>query len=271
MTEWGARRKEGTSVLCGQAVRMPLPDLDAERTLHENMERIAAAGERKADLLADPDVPLTDAYEYELDEMSTSFEHRLQQIAGDGYNDVANAYLQGERDDWVGALATYYRECYYRLQERFTVDDQIWFLVVLQYPDSFTVNLGFAEGEVASEAVRYESPRHDDTDLDDRHRDRYHAECQYSQRQAADYLREQVACIREAFPDPETTTREERTGGGFVHVNGRHGPVFSEYLGSVTPALDRFDDPASEPGLVPEGPTAEQAKEELLVDAEFVV
>jgi hypothetical protein len=133
-----------------------------------------------------------------------------------------------------------------------------------------TVNLGFADGSVASKGVRYESVRHDHTDLADRHRERYFAECQYSQREAADYLCEQVDCITQPFPDPDTTPREERTTGGFVHVTGRHGPVFSEYLGSATPDLDRFDDTPTEPDLVPEGSTTKRAKDELLVDAEFV-
>jgi hypothetical protein len=270
MTEWGARREEGAQALLERAVRIPCLDLEGEQSFHENIERITTAIEGKADLLADPDVPVTDAYEHELDEASANFEHRLQQLAGESYDDVANAYLEGERDDWVGALATYYRECYYRLQERYTVHDQIFFLLVLRYPDCVTVNIGFAEGSVGDQGVRYESVRHDHTDLDDRHRERYYAECQYSQREAAEYLRDQLDCVTEAFPDPDTTPREERTTGGFVHVTGRNGSVFSEYLGSTTPDLDRFDDPPNKPGLVPEGPTAKQAKDELLDDAEFV-
>jgi hypothetical protein len=49
-------------------------------------------------------------YEDELDEMRQSFEYRLQQVAGEDYYDVATAYLDGERDDWIGTLAAYYRE-----------------------------------------------------------------------------------------------------------------------------------------------------------------
>ncbi|RLM59619.1 hypothetical protein DVK02_02455 [Halobellus sp. Atlit-31R] len=268
MNEWRQRSERGTNVLYRQAVRLPLPDVDAERVLHENMMRIADAGVHKSDLLADPDVPLTEAYEYELGQMRQSFQHRLQQVAGADYNDVATAYIRGERDDWVGALATYYRECYYRLQERYTNDDQIFFLLILRYPDCFTVNLGFADGDVSDDAVRYESATH--TDIDEEYRDRYFAECQYAQREAAAYIREQVDCIRDAFPDPETTPFEDRRYGGFVHLTGRRGEVFSELLEPVRPDPDRFEDCPPTPGLVPEGPEATRTKREYLPDAELV-
>jgi hypothetical protein len=101
MKEWGTRREEGAQALLGRAVRIPLLDLEAEQRFHETVERIRTAIEGKADLLADPDVPVTDAYEHELEEASANFEHRLQQLAGESYDDVANAYLAGERDDWV--------------------------------------------------------------------------------------------------------------------------------------------------------------------------
>jgi hypothetical protein len=131
MTDWRERMESGSEILRRQAVRIPLTDVETERSVHENMMRIAAAGERKSKLLDDPDVPLTEVYEDELDEMRQSFEHRLQQVAGENYYDVATAYLDGERDDWIGALAAYYLECYYRLQERYTVDEQIFFLLIL--------------------------------------------------------------------------------------------------------------------------------------------
>ncbi|WP_424019377.1 hypothetical protein ACOZ4N_07875 [Halorientalis pallida] len=271
MDDWRQRLGRGTDILARQAVRVPLPDDAAERTLHENMHRIADAGDRKAELLADPDVPLTDAYEYELDEMSQGFKHRLQQIVGEEYHAVADEYLRGERDDWIGALAVYYQECYCRLQERFTVDDDICVLTVLRYPDSFTVNFSFFDGEVAGDAIRYESPKHDESDLDSRYRDRYHAECQYSQRRAAEYIRERTDLIRVAFPDPAASRAEDRQYGGFVHITGRDGPVFSEVLESVTPDPDRFDEPATTPGLVPEGPEVERIRNEYLDDAELIV
>lgn len=50
-----------TRVLYRQAVRTPLPNEDAERLFHENMMNIADAQERKADMLADPDISLLEA------------------------------------------------------------------------------------------------------------------------------------------------------------------------------------------------------------------
>lgn len=265
------RMESGREILRQRAVRIPLPDVEAERALHENMARIADAGERKSDLLDDPDVPLTEVYEDELAEMRRSFEYRLQQVAGDDYYDVATAYIEGERDDWVGALAAYYLECYYRLQERYTVDEQIFFLLILRYPDCFTVNLSFLSGDVGPAAVRYESHKHVEADLDESAKEQYYADCQYSQHEAAEYLRKNVDRIREAFPDPDTTPFERRRYGGFVHITGRRGPVFAEILDSVSPDPARFDERASAPGLVPEGPEARRTKREFLVDAEVVV
>lgn len=271
MEDWQNRIAPGSELLRHQAVRIPLPDVEAEQTLHENMMRIAAAGERKSKLLDDPDVPLTEVYEDELDEMRQSFKHRLQQVAGEDYYDVATAYLNGERDDWIGALAAYYLECYYRLQERYTVDEEIFFLVILRYPDCFTVNLSFLSGEIGSEAVRYESSKHVEADLNDQNQGHYYGDCQYSQHTASEYLRENVACIRDAFPDPETTLFEQRQYGGFVHITGRRGPVFAEILDSLSPNPDRFDNKASTPRLVPEGPEARQARQNLVKDAKVVI
>jgi len=268
---WDERVDAGTDMLRRQAVRIPLPDAEAERDLHENMARVADAGERKSRLLDDPDVPLTAVYEEELDEMRRSFEHRLRRVAGEEYYDVATAYLDGERDDWIGALAAYYLECYYRLQERYTVDEQIFFLLILRYPDCFTVNLSFLSGEVGADAVRYESPRFADVDLTDRAREQYHADSQYSQHEAAEYVRARVDRIREAFPDPDATPFEERRYGGFVHITGRRGPTFAELLDAWEPSPDRFDEPAATPGIVPEGPEAERAKRTLLTDAEVLI
>lgn len=271
MNEWRERMNSGSETLRHQAVRIPLPDVEAERGLHENMMRIAAAGDRKSELLDDPDVPLTEVYEDELDEMRQSFEHRLQQVAGEDYYDVALAYIDGERDDWVGALAAYYLECYFRLQERYTVEEQIFFLVILRYPESFTVNLSFLSGDIGSAAVQYESSKHVEADLDDDHREQYYGDCQYSQHTAAEYLRESVDCIRDAFPDPDTTPSEQRRYGGFVHITGRDGPTFAEVLTSLSPNPDRFDDETPTPGLVSEGLEARRAKREYLIDAEVVV
>ena len=271
MTNWSDRLESGSEILRQQAVRIPLPDVEAERAFHQNMMRIAAAGDRKSKLLDDPDVPLTEVYEDELDEMRQSFEHRLQRIAGENYYDIATAYLDGERDDWVGALAAYYLECYYRLQERYTVDEQIFFLVILRYPECFTVNLSFLTGEFSSDAVRYESATHVEADLDEHERETLHADCQYSQHRAAAYLREHVDCIRDAVPDPDTTPVEQRQYGGFVHVTGRRGSTFKEILETLSPDPDRFDETPTTPGLVGEGPEAKRAKQELLADTEVLL
>jgi hypothetical protein len=235
------------------------------------MMRIADAGDRKSELLDDPDVPLTEVYEDELDEMRQSFEHRLQQVAGENYYEVATAYLDGQRDDWIGALATYYLECYYRLQERYTVDEEVFFLLILRYPECFTVNLSFLTGEINSDAVRYESSTHVEDDLDEDEQKQLHGDCQYSQHKAAEYLRRTVDCIREAVPDPDTTPFEQRKYGGFVHITGRQGPTFAEILDSVSPDPNRFDDNVSVPGLVSEGPEAKRAKREFLTDAKVVI
>ena len=271
MKEYHERLKSGTEVLREQAVRIPLPDAEAERSCHENMMRIAAAGERKIELLADPDVPVTEVYEDELNDMRRSFEHRLQQVAGEDYYDVVTAYLDGERDDWVGALAAYYLECYYRLQERYTVDEQIFVLLILRYPRCLTVNLTFLNGDVSSDAVRYESAKHGAADLNDHDLEQYYGDCQYSQHDAAEYLRENIDCIRDAFPDPDTTPFEQRRYGGFVHVTGRNGPTFRELLDSFSPDRDRFDDEAPTPGLVSAGPEFRRAKREFFTDAEIAI
>lgn len=271
MNDWSDRLESDSEILRQQAVRIPLSDVEAERSFHQNMMRIAAAGDRKAKLLDDPDVPLTEVYQDELDEMRQSFEHRLQQVAGEDYYAVATAHLDGERDDWIGALAAYYLECYYRLQERYTVDEQIFFLLILRYPECFTVNLSFLTGEFSSDAVRYESSRHVDADLTEHNREQLHADCQYSQHKAAEYLREHVDCIREAVPDPDTTPFEQRQYGGFVHITGRRGSTFREILESFGPDPDRFDEQPSTPGLVPEGPEADQAKQKFLTDSQVLI
>ncbi|WP_241658519.1 hypothetical protein [Halorubrum sp. BOL3-1] len=271
MNDWSERLESGSEILRQQAVRIPLPDVEAERSFHQNMMRIAAAGDRKSKLLDDPDLPLTEAYEDELDEMRQSFEHRLQQVAGENYHDIATAYLDGKRDDWIGALAAYYLECYYRLQERYTVDEQIFFLIILRYPECFTVNLSFLTGDFSSDAVVYESSKHVEADLNEDEREQLHADCQYSQHKAADYLRENVDCIREAVPDPDTTSFEQRQYGGFVHITGRRGSTFNEILEFLSPDPDRFDEKLSTPDLVPEGPEAKRAKQKFLTDAEVLI
>ena len=265
MTE---RRRVETAVnaLDGRAVRIPLSDTDAERAFHEQMTRVVEIALAKSDLLADPDVPLVEAYEHELERVRRQFIHRLRRLTGQHYDAVADAYVRGERDDWIGALAVYYRECYCRLQERYTVNDQTVCSVVVRYPDSVTINLSFAAGALSPEAVRYESSTLGETELEPRHREQYHSDCQRSQREAAEYIREHSRHVQEAFPDPETVTSDDDGYGGYVHLTGRRGAVFTEHLGPVDPDPRRFDEPPPEPELVPEGPEAKRVRRELLED-----
>ena len=81
----------GARVLHRRAVRTPLPDEEAERVFHENMMAVADGRERKAELLADPDVSLLEAYETEFERVSESFERRLRHVAGDDYEEAAMA------------------------------------------------------------------------------------------------------------------------------------------------------------------------------------
>lgn len=156
-----------TRVLYRQAVRTPLPDEDAERLFHENMMNIADAQERKADMLADPDIPLLEAYETQLEGIAKSYKRRCHHIAGDDYEEIAMAYNRGERDDRVGALTAYYFEGLWRMQQRITVTDMLFFPIILRYPDCFTVNIRFASGHTTTESVLYESPEHSTEELDD--------------------------------------------------------------------------------------------------------
>lgn len=260
-----------TDLLHQQAVRIPLPDVDAERALHKCMRDIADAGEQKSELLNNPDIPLTAVYAHELDQVRRSVEHHLVQLTGEDYYDAATEYISGNRDDWVGKLAAYYLEGYYRLQEHYTVGEQISLLVVLRYPDCFTINISFLTGEIGSDAVRYESAAHSDTNLSAHIKEQYYADSQYSQHKAAKYLRTRLNHIRDAFPDPCSTPYEQRQLGGFVHLSGRAGATFAEDLKSISPNPRRFDDVPPTPGLVPEGPEAKQAKQRLLINAETVI
>ena len=73
------------SVLYQKAVRTPLPNEDAERVFYDNMMTVADGRERRAEMLADTDVPLLAAYEAEQERIVASFERRLRQLAGDDY------------------------------------------------------------------------------------------------------------------------------------------------------------------------------------------
>ncbi|WP_440765458.1 hypothetical protein [Natronorubrum sp. DTA7] len=259
-----------TRLLHQRAVRIPLPDVDAERVFHENVMTIAAAKERKADLLADPDVPLLAAYEAELDHAAESFERRLRRIAGDDYEEVAMAYYRGERDDRIAEIVAYYFEGVWRVQQRTTVTDMVYAPLLVRYPECFTLNIRFASGHTTPKSIHYESPEHASEELADEYVETYHEESQYSQRQAADYVREAAAIIREEFPDPDETSFEKRKYGGIVSAEGRRGSVFSTAVERVEPDPDRFSEPATEPTLVEAGLEARRTERALGLDDEIV-
>ncbi|RDI72500.1 hypothetical protein [Halopelagius longus] len=267
----GERFNGDARVLHRRAVRTPLPDEDAERLFHENMMRVADAQERKAEMLADPDIPLLTAYEEELDRLAESFRHRLRRTAGDDYREVAMAYNRGERDDRVGAVASYYFEALWRMQQRTTVTDALFFPIILRYPDSFTINIRFASGYTTTESVHYESPEHLSERLEDEYAETYHEESNFTQRQAAEYLREISRITREEFPHPDESSFEERKYGGIVSAGGRKGTVFTSMLKRVEPDPDRFSEPVEMPTLVEEGAEARRTERELLRDGEVLL
>lgn len=271
MSEQRVRFNGDTKVLFRNAVRTPLPDEDAERLFHENMMNVADAQERKAEMLADPDVPLLEAYERQLEGIAASYKRRCRQIAGDDYEEVALAYQRGERNDRVGALTAYYFEGLWRMQQRITVTDMLFFPIILRYPDSFTVNIRFASGYTTTESVLYESPEHSEEELDDEYVETYYNESLYSQKKAAEYIRDTAQIIRDEFPNPDDVPFEERKYGGIVSGGGRKGSVFSSMLERVEPDPDRFSEPVSEPMLVDEGPEAARTERELLPDGTIVI
>lgn len=260
----------GKGVLYRRAVRTPLPDVEAERAFHRNMMDVAEGMERKAEMLADPEVPLLAAYERELERIAAAYERRVRHITGGDYEAVVHAYQKGERTDRVAELAAYYYEGIWRMQRRITVSDMLFCPVILRYPDSFTVNIRFASGFATPTSVRYESPEHCTEDLDEASAETYCEESSYSQRQAATYIRERADVIREEFPDPDETAFEERKFGGIVSGGGRKGSTFSSMLERVDPDPDRFSEPAERPALVPEGTEARRTEDELLLDGEVI-
>lgn len=260
-----------TRVLQQYAVRTPLPDEDAERMFYENMQRVADARERRAEMLLDPNVSLLDAYETELDRIAGTFERRLRHFAGDDFRSVAMAYNRGERDDRIGALTAYYFEALWRIQQRTTVTDMLFFPIILRYPDCFTMNVRFASGHTTTESVLFESPEHMSEELDHEHAETYYAESYYTQKQAAEYIRETAQIIREEFPNPEETSFEERKYGGIVSAGGRKGSVFSAMLKRVEPDRDRFSAGVDGPCLVKEGEEARRTERELLLDGEVLI
>jgi len=265
------RTDGGTNVLYGRAVRTPLPDRRAERLFHENMTAVADGRERKAELLADPSVSVAKAYETEFERVAETFERRLRRIAGDDYEAVARAYLRGEREDREGALAAYYIEGLWRIQQRSTVSEMLFFPLILRYPDSFTVNLRFAGEHTTPESLPFESPQHADVDSDGPHTQQYFDESSYEQERAAEYLRETAGIIREQFPHPDDVPFSERKHGGVVSAGGRYESVFTEMLAPVAPDPDRFSEPVSESTLVPAGSEAERTRRKYLPSAKVLI
>ncbi|MFB6077603.1 MAG: hypothetical protein ABEJ80_01320 [Halarchaeum sp.] len=263
---WAAER--GTEAFAHRAVRTPLPDVAAERIFYEHMAAVADARELKADLLADPDVPPVAAYENEFERIAETFEDRLREVGGEDYRSVAAAYARGERDDRTARLVAYYTESLWCLQERNTIADVIYCPLILRYPDSFTVNVRFAVGSV-HQGVRFESPEHAET-LDDDYRERYYAESSYSQREAAEYIRETAQILREQFPDPDETSFDQRAYGGIAAAAGRDGATFTDVLRAVDPDPARFDVAPDAPAIVPAGPEADRVAETLLSNARVV-
>ncbi|KAB1196497.1 MULTISPECIES: hypothetical protein [Haloferax] len=259
------------SVLYQTAVRTPLPTPDDERVFHENMMNVADAREQRAEMLADPDVPLLAAYEAEQERLAESFERRLRHLTGDDYTEVAMAYHDGERDDRIGALTSYYLEALWRIQQRTTISEMLFFPLILRYPDSFTVNVRFASGYTTTESVWYESPEHMSEELEADHADTYYSESLYSQKQAAAYVRQTAQIIREEFPAPDEMSFEEHKFGGIVSAGGRKGPVFTSMLERVEPDPGRFDEPVEKPTLVEAGLEAVQTEQELLPESEVVL
>lgn len=257
-------------VLHQRAVRIPLPDEDAERTFHENAMILAEAEEKRASLLADPDVPLSTAFEASFEHATQIIERQLQGIAGEDYEDAAMAYYRDERDDRIAEIAAYFVEGLWRIQQCATVAEMLYVPLILRYPNSFTVNVRFADDYTTPKSIHYESPEHADEELADEYAETYYEESQYSQRQAAAYVRDAAAMIREEFPDPDETSFEERKYGGIVSAGGRRGSVFSTVAKRVDPDPDRFSEPATEPTLVEAGAEARRTERDLRLEGEII-
>jgi hypothetical protein len=211
------------------------------------------------------------AYDAELNRLSKTFERRLERLAGPDYREVAMAYQRGERDDRIGRLTSYYLEALWRIQQRTTVVDMLFFPIILRYPDSFTVNVRFASGYTTTESVRYESPEHSSEELAHDHLQTYHDESAYSQKQAAEYVRETAQIIREEFPDPDQAPFEERKYGGIVSAGGRRGSSFSTMLERVDPDPNRFTETVDAPTLVEEGEEARRTEREFLLEGQVLL
>ncbi|ELZ99528.1 hypothetical protein C439_13279 [Haloferax mediterranei ATCC 33500] len=240
--------------------------------VHEDMMNVADAREQTAEMLADPDIPLVEAYEKETERAAETYRRRCRHIAGDDYEEIAMAYSRGERNDRVGAITAYFFEGLWRMQQRISVTDMMFFPIILRYPDCLTVNIRFtSSGYTTSESVLYESPEHSPEDLEGEYGERYYNESLYSQKEAAKQIKATSQIIREEFPSPDESTFEERKYGGIVTAGGKKGSVFSSMLQRVEPDPNRFSEPATEPMLVDEGNEAKRTERELLPDGVIVL
>lgn len=255
-----------THILHGRAIRIPLPSEEAERQFHLNMEIVAVAQERKAELLADPNASILDAFEEQLEGIARSYENSLIQNIGEEYDGVARAYVRGERNDGIAGMAAYLQEALWRLEQLYTVTEGTFFPVILRYPHCCTVNIRFTNGYVTERSIRYESPEHSFEDLDEEYAETYHGESLWSQKQAARHIEATAQIIREEFPDPSEVDFEERKTGGIVSAVGRQGSEFSSGLERVEPDPSRFDDAVAGPELVEESSIAKQTEQDWLPD-----
>ncbi|WP_435184412.1 hypothetical protein [Halobellus sp. EA9] len=263
--------RDRADVLEGRAIRMPLRTYEDELQLHKTAMKLAEGCRRKADMLSDPSISVATAYDREFEYIAERCKYRLRQVAGDDYEGVARAYIMGERDDLAGELAVYYLEALWRIQRRSTVQGMLFFPLIIRYPDSYTANLRFPQVHTTTESVLFESPEHGEVGPDDPHAQQYFDESQYEQERAADYLRRATRTYREQFPHPDDLPEDEPVYGGIVGAAGRRGSMFTEMLAPVEPDRDRFDEPITEPTLVPAGKEAERTAREYLPSGAEVV
>ena len=121
-----------THVIHQRAVHLPVDTIAAERALHENMAVVADSLEEKATLIADPEVPLIEAYERQRERLAESYERCLHQFVGEDYEAVARAYQSDERDDGIAGMAAYLLEAVWRLQQMYTVTEMTFFPIILR-------------------------------------------------------------------------------------------------------------------------------------------
>lgn len=254
-------------------IRIPLPNEEAELGLYRNMGTVAAAQERKAEMIADPDVSMLDVYERQLEGLERSYRASVERDMGDDFEAAALAYAEGDRDDGVAATAAYLNEAVWRIQQMFTVSDMVVFPLILRYPRCCTINVRFVRGHVAENVLWYESPEHSAEELDEEYAEVYHCESRYSQRQAAERIRSGAQTVRDQFPDPRETPFEERCLGGVVSAFGRQGSAFCSGLEAVTPDPDRFGDSSALTAaeISEESPLARETEDEWLADDAVVL